>query len=317
MTNTEDPNLTFIQDDELPSSTKEYLYRFLNYWYWFVLTVILGFGGGYLYYLYQEPVYQVGTTILVKQDNQSNSIIGFFEENWGTYSLIDNQIGIIKSYTLSRQTMDALKWRVSWYRMGLFTEEGLYKSEPFDVIETPGKMNMEGFPLKIKVLSSTAYMVNFEPKSKFWRKQTYASFSKECRFGVPFESALFNFSLKIQEGGIMPEAGSEFLFYFNNINGLVGSYLGKLNVGKLSENSEILSLTVKGNEPSRDLDYLNELTKTYIQYGLNEKNKTRFIMLHKSSAISGRRIRLLILPRKVLWLLTNWQIFRKIKPCRT
>ena len=86
----------------------------------------------------------------------------------------------------------------------------------------------------------------------------------------------------------MPEAGSEFLFYFNNINGLVGSYLGKLNVGKLSENSEILSLTVKGNEPSRDLDYLNELTKTYIQYGLNEKNKTsenaiRFIDMQLSS----------------------------------
>jgi capsular exopolysaccharide synthesis family protein len=288
MTPTEDPNLTFAQDDELPSSTKEYLYRFLNYWYWFFLSVILGFGGGYLYYLYQQPVYQVGTTILVKQDNQSNSIIGFFEENWGTYSLIDNQIGIIKSYTLSRQTMEALKWRVSWYRIGVFTENGLYKSEPFNVIETPGMTNMEGVALKIKVLSSTSFMASFEPQTRFYRKSPYAAFSKECRFGVPFASPLFNFSVSLKAGAVIPEAGAEFMLYFNNIDALVGGYLGKLNVAKLSENSEILSLTVKGNEPARDLDYLNELTKTYIQYGLNEKNKTsenaiRFIDMQLSS----------------------------------
>ena len=153
MANIDDNNLTFAQDDELPSSTKEYLYRFLNLWYWFVLCLILGFGGGYLYYLYQQPVYQVGTTILVKQDSQSNSIIGFFEENWGTYSLIDNQIGIIKSYTLSRQTMEALKWRESWYKVGMFNENGLYKAEPFDVAETADKPNQEGIPVNIKVLS--------------------------------------------------------------------------------------------------------------------------------------------------------------------
>lgn len=288
MTTAEDPNLTFAQDDELPSSTKEYLYRFLNLWYWFALSIILGFGGGYLYYLYQQPVYQVGTTILVKQDSQSNSIIGFFEENWGTYSLIDNQIGIIKSYTLSQQTMQALKWRVSWYRVGIFTHEGLYKSEPFIVAETPGKQNMEGVPLMVKIISPTSYMVSFEPQTKFYRKSPYAAFSKECRFGVPVTTPLFNFTLTVKDGGRVPEAGAEFILTFNNSDALVGSYLGKLNVAKLSENSEILSLTVKGNEPMRDLDYLNELTKTYIQYGLNEKNKTsenaiRFIDLQLSS----------------------------------
>ena len=288
MANLEDPNLTFAQDDELPSSTKEYLYRFISLWYWFALSLILGFGGGYLYYLYQDPVYQVSTTILVKQDSKSNSIIGFFEESWGTYSLIDNQIGIIKSYTLSRQAMESLKWRVNWYKKGLFTNEGLYKSEPFDVMETPGKMNLEGVPLTIKILSPSTYMVTFEPQTRFWRKSQYAAFSKECRFGEPFTSEIFNFTLVPREGTAMPGAGSEYIFYFNNINGLVGSFLGKLNVGKLSENSEILSLSVKGNEPRRDLDYLNELTKTYIQYGLNEKNKTsenaiRFIDMQLTS----------------------------------
>ena len=182
MANLEDPNLTFAQDDELPSSTKEYLYRFINLWYWFALSLILGFSGGYLYYLYQDPVYQVSTTILVKQDSKSNSIIGFFEESWGTYSLIDNQIGIIKSYTLSRQAMESLKWRINWYKKGIFTNEGLYKSEPFDVTEVPGKLNLEGVPLTIKILSPASYMVTFEPQTRFWRKSPYAAFSKECRF---------------------------------------------------------------------------------------------------------------------------------------
>jgi tyrosine-protein kinase Etk/Wzc len=156
------------------------------------------------------------------------------------------------------------------------------------VIETPGKLNLEGVPVKIKILSPSTYMVSFEPKTRFWRKQTYAPFSKECRYGVPLETPLFHFSLRVKEGSVIPEAGAEYLLYFNDINGLVGNYLGKLNVGKLSENSEILSLTVKGNEPNRDLDYLNELTKTYIQYGLNEKNKTsenaiRFIDMQLTS----------------------------------
>ena len=54
-------------------------------------------------------------------------------------------------------------------------------------------------------------------------------------------------------------------------------YSGKANklaVGLTDKTSEILKLTVRGTQPSREVDFLNELSNVYIQFGLREKNRT-------------------------------------------
>ena len=285
MTNLRNANKSFVQDDLL--NIKEYLHRFLSKWFWFVFCAVAGVGLSYLLFLYQQPVYQVESTILVNKDNKSNTLANMFEESWyGTGSLIDNQIGIIKSFTLNREVMQRLNWRVSWYRVGIFTDKGLYKADPFMVSETPEEQNLSGVQIRMKVLSSVSYLLTVDKKLSLSGREQVVELSQEGRFGEPFSSRWFHFTIGNKEK-MIPEVGAEYLFNFNDIKKLVTTYRNNLEIKLLTENSEILSLKVKGPEPARDIDYLNELSKSYIAYGLNEKNKSsestiRFIDLQLS-----------------------------------
>lgn len=270
MVSTEEEKPNFMNEES--PDIKLYLYRFWRMWYWFVLSAIIGIGFGYLYSRYQKPEYEVKSSIIYNRSSKSNTLETFLEESWNSYSLIDNQMGILKSYILTRQTIEKLNWRVSWFRTGIFLEEGLYKSEPFRVVEPLGAFNQTGVPIKITVLSKSAYMVNVDKKITVNGTRQKVNLARQCRFGEPFTSPLFNFILDIDS--IRPvEGGAEYSLVFNDLNELVSEYNGKLNVDLLKENSEILSLKVKGTEPQRDIDFLNEIMDSYIAFGLKTKNQ--------------------------------------------
>jgi tyrosine-protein kinase Etk/Wzc len=272
MANYKEANKTFVQDDLL--NIKEYLLHFSSKWYWFLISCIFGLALGYFIYLYQKPVFQVEASLVISNDKKDSPIANFFEENgWSSSKLIDNQIGIIKSFTLNRQVLEKLNWRVSWYKSGLFTDIGLYKAEPFVVSETPLEKNATGVPIKIKVISPQTYTVSIEKFVKINGTRLRESFTQDGRFGVPFSCQWFHFTLTAN-GSMKPDVGEHYVMEFNDIKGLVDNYRKNLVVSLLRENSEILSLKVKGNEPSRDIDYLNELAKVFIDYGLTEKNKS-------------------------------------------
>ena len=278
-------NKSFVQDDW--QNIKEYVYLFLDKRYWILMCTVVGVVLSYLIYKSQAPVYQVEASMLVIKDTRNNSMANLFEESkLGSNTMVDNQVGIIRSYALNREVMEQLNWRANWYRVGTFTNRSLYKAEPFVISETPGDQNIAGVPLHLKVLSSTSYRLSVNEKADINGATKKVKFSQDGQFGRPFISSLFNFTLQSQ-GNMVPEVGAEYLFYFNDIKKLVTSYISKLDVRLQSENSEILVFRIKGIEPFRDIDYLNELCRTHILKSLEEKNKgsesaIRFIDLQLS-----------------------------------
>ncbi|MDD2564634.1 MAG: polysaccharide biosynthesis tyrosine autokinase, partial [Salinivirgaceae bacterium] len=65
----------------------------------------------------------------------------------------------------------------------------------------------------------------------------------------------------------------QYIVYFNSLDRLVSQYRSKLQINPLSEKGTILELSTSGFVPEKEMDYLNKLTETYIQQGLEEKNK--------------------------------------------
>lgn len=281
-----------MQDDLL--NVKEYLLHFYSKWYWFLLSCIVGFMIGYLVYLYQKPNFQVEASLVISNEKSSNSLENFFNENgWTNNKRIDNQIGILKSYTLNRQVLEKLNWRVKWYQTGLFTDVGLYSSQPFQVIETTNQPNPSGVKITIKVTSAETYDVTIDKSNKVGGKRLSATYKGNGKFGTPFSSPWFHFTL-VPIDNLKPERGKEYYFTFNDINTMVNQYRKNMVVDLLRDNSEILTLKLKGHEPDRDRDYLNELLRIFIQYGLSEKNKSsentiRFIDMQLSGISDSLR----------------------------
>ena len=97
-------------------------------WKWFVLSLIVCLGLGYLYIRHARPQYQATAKVLIKDDDQrknrgmGNSMIqnaanlGFISNSNG----IDNEIEILSAQDLANQTVVDMKCYVNYYHKGTY-----------------------------------------------------------------------------------------------------------------------------------------------------------------------------------------------------
>jgi len=268
-----DEMMEYLEEGE-SFNLKQFLYRMLGKWYWFALFGILGVAVGYLVNHYKEPSYTAGSTILIREDSRGISMENFFEGyNLGVKTNVQNQIGILKSYSLNLRTLENLDWRSSIYKKKLFTERELYKNAPFTVTEGADYSNIPELTLLIIPISEDKYRVISDGNTTINGAPVNVVFDKEGRYGEPFKNEYFNFTLDMVEGRVAKK-DEKYLLRFNDLNNQALAYQRKLNVSLTNKQSNLIRLELRGNIPAKEVDYLNELGRVFILFGLNEKNQT-------------------------------------------
>src|SRR5688500_5141533 len=75
--------------------------RYISYWKWFVLGIILSVVIAFLYIRFQAPMYQVDATILIKDDKKGGALseLSAFQDLGilNKTNNIDNEIEVLKS----------------------------------------------------------------------------------------------------------------------------------------------------------------------------------------------------------------------------
>eukprot|EP01029_Cantina_marsupialis_P009715 TRINITY_DN225168_c0_g1_i1.p1 TRINITY_DN225168_c0_g1~~TRINITY_DN225168_c0_g1_i1.p1 ORF type:complete len:804 (-),score=47.19 TRINITY_DN225168_c0_g1_i1:4008-6419(-) len=250
---------------------KEFQYKLISKWYWFLLFGMLGGAIAFLYSYYSPASYKAKTTILVQ--NESNNLKGkeFFEEE-GRFTGVDIQdhIGILQSTSLSKQVINKLRWQTSWYQKMPLYNQDLYEREPFVVYETGAKPNPKNIPLFVSMLSDEEFLIRTDNISS--KYPGMKDFSAKGKFGVPFENESFGFILEKNSEMIVP-MGVEYFFVFNDLEGLSIKYAGMLSVSQEALQGNLITLELVENTPARAVDFVNELSRQYIEFCLAEKNR--------------------------------------------
>ena len=260
-------------EQESPLNIKEFLFKILNKWYWFAICGFLGLALAWVHNRYTTSIWQIEATVLVSEGSKSTGVDNLFESlNLGKTVNMENQIGLLKSYNLNRQAIENLGWRTSWFSKGRFVDEEYYGNEPYKVIEPEGVVNPSNTVLYITVISEDLFRVTCQAEERINGKLQQIDINQEGKVGTPFITPFFHFTL--EKGNSQPVQGTTCFFSFNDVNSLALSYRGKLSVGLTTKTSEILQLSVRGSQPEREVAFLNELAKVYIQFGLLEKNRT-------------------------------------------
>ena len=65
-----DDNFNEINQNQQSVDLKVILFKFLRYWYVFVITIGLALAIAFLFNKYSRPIYEVETTVLVKERNE-------------------------------------------------------------------------------------------------------------------------------------------------------------------------------------------------------------------------------------------------------
>jgi capsular exopolysaccharide synthesis family protein len=255
------------------------LFLFIQKWYWFVIGVALALAAAFfLNHYYRQQAYTIDTSILIKDDNKDFDIGSMFEKSVmmpGRSSVtIENEIELLKSYTLAHRVFEKLNWRVSWYRKDFFKLKGLYPNEPFIVQEVNNAANLEGLLLHLETEADSTYVLSADGTVMVNNMPRDIKFMSKGKFGEPFENDYFHFTL-YWKGAEAPAEGGDYCFRFNNINRLTKTYLAKQQIEPTGKTSDVIRLSIEGNEPMREIHYLNGLVSEYINRNLEFRTETK------------------------------------------
>ncbi|MGZ2371901.1 polysaccharide biosynthesis tyrosine autokinase [Ancylomarina sp. YFZ004] len=251
-------------------NVKAFLFRLLSKWHWFVLFGFLGLAGAYLLTRYTHPTYKMNSIVLLYEESNSMGMENLFQGfDMGGKANIQNHIGILKSYNMNHQTLENLNWRTSWFAKGVFRDGDLYGRVPYELVETPGQVNLDGIPVHIVSLKGDKYLVKVDGEAMVNGRLQKIDFEEQGKLGEVFQNTYFSFTLKGEAKSV-----NHTYFTFNNQSRLTLSYLRKLGVSLTNKKADMIRLQLIGSVPAREVDYLNELSRVYIQFGLKEKNRT-------------------------------------------
>jgi tyrosine-protein kinase Etk/Wzc len=261
------------EDDNL--DIKRYISLFLSNWYWFTISLFIALSIAYSINRYSQRIYSASSTLLIK-DDQISGVKSNVEsvipggDIFKSQQNLKNEMGILRSFSLNYSVMKDLKdFQVVYVGVGKrgIVERRLYRSCPFKVIYDSLGLESTG-TVGIEILQDNEYHIKLNDG---------LNFDTTMNFGKRFNGHGFSFTLVPRDSDrnvFSKNSSNRYYFYFTNPESLADEYRGKLSVAPIEKESSIVILSVTGLVPEQEVDYLNSLMKVYINYGLENKNRT-------------------------------------------
>ena len=111
----ETPSYRTREKDEQSIDIKSIVYIFLSHWYLFLICAAVALAAGWLYNRFSAPAYQVSGTVLIKENRSSLDPTSIMTNgSYGNSQNLDNEIAIMKSYSLRERDVKKMKMEVSY-----------------------------------------------------------------------------------------------------------------------------------------------------------------------------------------------------------
>jgi len=254
---------------------KEWVMRFLGYWYLFVIGVVVAMCVGYVKTRSWMPQYTTETKIII-EESQKSSGINFMQGFMGgmDYTNANNQLLVLGSYKLINRTINKLPFGISYFQRGHFQTHSLYGREPICILLNEISPDAYSYTYRFHPIDANTFEISIEKEGSKEAKKFAESFRHiKAKYGSEVSCVLFN--MTVQKLYMLPEQ-QDFFFIFRTERSLEDEFAGRLQVGYMGSTkdpSTVVSLTLTSSETQRDQDFLNMLSKEFLAANLEEKNE--------------------------------------------
>lgn len=253
---------------------KQFLFRYLRYWYVFVVAVIIALGAAWFYNWYAQPVFAISSKVLIKDEISSpaHAIMQDLEMTSKNKNL-ENEIEILRSHRMVGKALEQLEFEVSYNLVGNIKTSEIYTDCPFR-IEVDSVHHFAFFTsFSVHLLDER----NFEWSYELEGEEPY---SGKGKIGDWFSFPLGTIKLwprsHFTEWFESDPAGEKrrFKILFHGSERLIQQYVNKLSIEPISGQSTIVQIALLDAVPQKGVDFLNALVNVYLQNDVNEKNRT-------------------------------------------
>lgn len=245
-----------LYEAENTPTLRAILMRYVQYWKWFILSLLLAGGAAYVYILYQTPIYRVSASLLIKDDKKGLSEDNILKEMdiFTPKKVIENEMEILKSYAIMDKVVNSLGLTVQYFRPTSTRKEELFDQAPFRLMVEKANDDLFENDLDISVVSPTkvrindkVYPVNQSIQTPYGRLRVFAKNP-----------------LKVDSDPLQVRV--------NLHQKTVDNYMKRLTVEPSSKASTVLLMTLEDAVPARGEAILDKLISEYNQAAIVDKN---------------------------------------------
>lgn len=276
-------NNIFLEDKEKESfNIYQIIFKYLVYWPWFVISIIICLICAFVFYKYSVPVYNVSSAVLIKEQDQrsmsmtsANGAIAALQDLGGfsMTSNFDNEVEVLKSRTLITKVITDLNLYIGTAQKRFFGYPiPLYKTSPIDVYITAEEAE--------KLESSVKINMKYTKEGRLSVKAEYTYEKEECEEEKTFDSLpailptpVGVFSFTRNDSIAQPEDDVELITYITSPTDVATTYFNNLAIVPTSKTTTIASIAIKNTSKQRGIDFINSLIANYNQDANNEKNE--------------------------------------------
>jgi capsular exopolysaccharide synthesis family protein len=249
---------------------KRILKKYASNWYIFVIALILAFVFAQNKNKYIVPLYSLKTTVLIEDKSNTSMLqergVVSSSPTFLNTKLIDNQIALLKSFAQIKRIVENLDFMVSYFEAGEYIDLEIYKDSPFVVGFDDNHPQVRYKKIYIKFLSDFEYEVVSPESTKLKVPQRHM-------IGDTVKTASFCFWVNWKPDIVVSDfLQKRYIFVINDLNGLVGQYMGKTGV-YVERGTSMLVVTSKGSNKKKEIDFLNQLTTEFLLVNLEKKNQ--------------------------------------------
>jgi len=274
-----------IFENQLSFDFKGFLIKILSYWKWFLVSLIVAFTIAYQVNIRKEKIYEMGTLISVKEENNplftSNTSLTF---NWGGVSdQMQTILTTLQSRSHNELVVDQLQFYIDYLVQEKYNMVDAYGAVPFYVTIDKNKGQLSGGLISITFLSESEYQIKipFEGNSASlitYSDNSYSTtnvvpgdFVGKYKVGQQVSLPFLHWKLQIKDNPGFYK-GKEYFVRFNDFNGVVSRYKG-ISVEADDKGASILTLRLQGTNKARMVEYLNATVNMLIKRQLDNKNR--------------------------------------------
>lgn len=253
-----DPFL-FQTQEESEFNLKEVFYKYLYYWKWFLISIVLSMAVAFFYLRTKTPLYNIHSSILIKDDKKVDQ--GDMLKQLNIFSgtkVVDNEMEILKSNTLMENVIRNLNLNISYYSEERFESKELYRDNcPLELRLVKENAATYSEPFTIELLGGN--------KVEIGGREYLVNKNITTPFGT--------FYLRITGKNTNISHVKVSLVEVSN---LAAQYIESLKIEPSSKMSSVLLLNIENSIPQRGKDILNSLIEEYNKSGLEDKNKSAY-----------------------------------------
>lgn len=264
---------------------REQVDKYLRYWPWFIISVIILLILAFAYLRYTTPVYKTTATILIKDErNSALSELAAFQDLGLTGALspsgFENEIQVLKSNSLTERVVRELDLNITYFSEGKIRESELYGELPFKVsVLTEDKdLNFPSNPFYVMPISSGKFQL-WEDGSG--NKQEY-NFGEIVSLPVGDIQIISNLDSSTD---FKERYSGPIKVKIRNIPATVASYRNNIQVEQLMKMSSVIQLGLNAPNIKKSEAILNEFIE---QYNLDAINDRNLVARNTANFIEGR-----------------------------